>query len=603
MKHNLTADANMYISIVIIILHTLCAIPPIGGEMYTSVHELSNWSNLKKNLLSTIESYMQLERARLDRLQSIKSSLITPIEQEDENNSSKSFSNTDEYDQSVEQKIMINPISAFTSLHYITRVISDIDTLYEDAEPNLRTQLQSLIADAKLPSREDFIGSGKALLRLQAFYELKTESLVKGQFRTGDDELDKQLAIHHNGFGDLRMDALDCFELGKIAYESNNFISSMDWFQISLELVDQEYFGLENIQTSITKRSRAFYIELLDYLAFSAYKVGQVEYAAQLTELWLVREPENERARNNLDYYKHILEYNQTQSIDSEQSNDSKHHLDSSGEANHSLDRYQPGNSVSPADYELADDLVIKNLCKRSNNQRSRREKCFKKFQFIDYQLSPELKIEVLHEEPRVFRIFDVISEEEAAHLLRSALPKLQRSTIQAGSGIATTDFRIAKTAWLSKTLDPFIERIGKRISEMLRLDLSDSEDLQVVNYGLGGYYGPHLDAARTTMARDNDSLPISSLKQNDRMATILIYLNNVEIGGATVFPRIGLTVQPIERSAVVWYNLQRSGIADEKTIHSGCPVLLGSKWIATLWPRERANSFLRPCGLERDDR
>lgn len=53
--------------------------------------------------------------------------------------------------------------------------------------------------------------------------------------------------------------------------------------------------------------------------------------------------------------------------------------------------------------------------------------------------------------------------------------------------------------------------------------------------------------------------------------------------GGATVFPIINVAVQPKKGTALVWYNLHRSGEGDFRTRHAACPVLYGSKWGKTM--------------------
>ncbi len=59
-------------------------------------------------------------------------------------------------------------------------------------------------------------------------------------------------------------------------------------------------------------------------------------------------------------------------------------------------------------------------------------------------------------------------------------------------------------------------------------------------------------------------------------------YLSEVEGGGATTFlvPNREVTVWPRRGSISFWFSLTKDGRRDMKTIHGGCPVLKGSKWI-----------------------
>ncbi|CAG2162076.1 unnamed protein product [Oppiella nova] len=66
------------------------------------------------------------------------------------------------------------------------------------------------------------------------------------------------------------------------------------------------------------------------------------------------------------------------------------------------------------------------------------------------------------------------------------------------------------------------------------------------------------------------------------RIGTWINYLSDVEAGGAIVFPLLNVTVWPTKYSAIFWHNLHKSGQLDGQTLHSGCPVLVGHKWIAT---------------------
>ena len=66
--------------------------------------------------------------------------------------------------------------------------------------------------------------------------------------------------------------------------------------------------------------------------------------------------------------------------------------------------------------------------------------------------------------------------------------------------------------------------------------------------------------------------------------------------GGNTAFPRLGIAVTPTKGAAVFWHNIKRSGRTDMAMLHGGCPVLLGSKWVANKWVREAANIYHRSC-------
>lgn len=59
--------------------------------------------------------------------------------------------------------------------------------------------------------------------------------------------------------------------------------------------------------------------------------------------------------------------------------------------------------------------------------------------------------------------------------------------------------------------------------------------------------------------------------------------MNDVEQGGATVFPYLNVGVLPEKGSALVWFNLYEDGQPDYRTRHGSCPVLVGNKWSMSL--------------------
>ncbi|KAF2887683.1 hypothetical protein ILUMI_18490 [Ignelater luminosus] len=128
----------------------------------------------------------------------------------------------------------------------------------------------------------------------------------------------------------------------------------------------------------------------------------------------------------------------------------------------------------------------------------------------------------------------------------------------------------------------------------MTGLNMKSAEKLQVVNYGVGGYYRTHHDFQPNTARKSANG---------SRIATVLIYMSNVEQGGATVFPLLNVTIWPKKGTAAVWYNLDSYGNNNNITLHAACPVLLGSKWAANKWFREAGQEFIKPCPLHKETR
>ena len=96
-------------------------------------------------------------------------------------------------------------------------------------------------------------------------------------------------------------------------------------------------------------------------------------------------------------------------------------------------------------------------------------------------------------------------------------------------------------------------------------------------------------------------------------MTTAMLYLTSVSAGGRTIFPRLGLSIQPKAGNLVFWstrlsrrgqgqggwvtfflHFFRRSdGTIDPRMDHQGCPVLYGNKWIANKWIRWTEQVFI----------
>nr|XP_055059342.1 prolyl 4-hydroxylase subunit alpha-1-like [Misgurnus anguillicaudatus] len=193
------------------------------------------------------------------------------------------------------------------------------------------------------------------------------------------------------------------------------------------------------------------------------------------------------------------------------------------------------------------------------------------------------LKEEIEWDEPEIIRYHEIILENEIEILKSFSRPWLRRSQVHVieGEGAVSKD-RVSQSVCLEKH-DPMNVRVNQKIADATGLSMETAECLHVQNYGIGGRYEPHHDFLN---------------EENDRIATFLIYMSDVEIGGATVFPEAGVAVRPKKGSAVFWYNLHKNGTTNLKTLHGGCPAFVGNKWVANKWIREFGQEFKRPCSL-----
>jgi len=108
--------------------------------------------------------------------------------------------------------------------------------------------------------------------------------------------------------------------------------------------------------------------------------------------------------------------------------------------------------------------------------------------------------------EPYIVIYHDAMYDGEMDVIKRMARPRFRRATVQNSvtGALETANYRISKSAWLKTHEDRVIETVVQRTADMTGLDMDSAEELQVVNYGIGGHYEPHFDFARVGLSQDN---------------------------------------------------------------------------------------------------
>ena len=186
---------------------------------------------------------------------------------------------------------------------------------------------------------------------------------------------------------------------------------------------------------------------------------------------------------------------------------------------------------------------------------------------------------------PRVVLFDGLLSREECDEMIRLSKAKLQRSTVV---NAATGDYdvhpdRTSSGTHFQRGENPLIRRIERRISELVSCPVEHGEPIQILHYTPGAEYKPHFDYFDPGLAGNEKVLAMGG----QRVATLVMYLNDVEAGGSTVFPEIGLDVLPRKGNAVFFAYCTEDGQLDRRTLHGGSPVSQGEKWIATKWLRQ----------------
>ncbi|KAL4446852.1 hypothetical protein ABPG77_008096 [Micractinium sp. CCAP 211/92] len=168
-----------------------------------------------------------------------------------------------------------------------------------------------------------------------------------------------------------------------------------------------------------------------------------------------------------------------------------------------------------------------------------------------------------------------------------------------------TRDIRTSSGTFMSRDEDPdgVLAFIEDKIAAVTMVPAGHGEPFNVLRYELSQHYDSHYDSFS-----EEEYGPQSS----QRIATVLLYLSDVEDGGETVFllegknglERLatidykacdtGIKVKPRQGDALLFWSVSPNGTVDKHSLHGGCPVVSGTKWAMTKWIRNKC--FGRLC-------
>eukprot|EP00039_Didymoeca_costata_P004091 m.71279 g.71279 ORF g.71279 m.71279 type:complete len:322 (-) comp12230_c0_seq4:86-1051(-) len=183
----------------------------------------------------------------------------------------------------------------------------------------------------------------------------------------------------------------------------------------------------------------------------------------------------------------------------------------------------------------------------------------------------------LIKEDPLLFTIDDFVTDEEINFIISSVNSSMTRST--GGMEREVSSYRTSSTAWINNrsiVASPVIVSLRKRIANILNVPQENQEQFQVLRYFPNQFYRRHHD-----WVPEHATAPCGP-----RIATFFIYLNDVEEGGATDFPVLGVAVKPKKGKVAVWYNAFPTNppTIDTRVDHEATDIIRGEKWAANVW-------------------
>ncbi|EGG25330.1 putative prolyl 4-hydroxylase alpha subunit [Cavenderia fasciculata] len=174
---------------------------------------------------------------------------------------------------------------------------------------------------------------------------------------------------------------------------------------------------------------------------------------------------------------------------------------------------------------------------------------------------------------PRVYRVPDFLSPAECEHLIDISKNKL-RPCNEISSGVHRSGWGLFMKE--GEEDHDVVKKIFQRMKMLVNLT-ENCEVMQVIRYHPGEETSAHYDYFNPLTT--NGAMKIGLYGQ--RVCTILMYLSEVEEGGETSFPEVGVKVKPVKGDAVLFYNCKPNGEVDPLSLHQGDPVIKGTKWVA----------------------
>jgi len=515
-------------------------------DVFSSVAKMENLVHQERAIVDYLDTYLQVSKQRHQIIQNYVES-------------HRSLMHGDFASSSV----VANPVDAY---HLLKRLTIDWDVVERaldhvaNSSKSVLNQVSNLRESSVVPSEEDLHGAAIALVRLQDTYLLNVTDLADGHFNGVEHSKDRIFQSRRD------LSGRDCLFLARHAFSGGYYDTALQWAETALIQAIRK--GEDDVEVDKLRH------QVNEFLALASSVHDDVlERQGPRGNNWQTNfYPTNKKFTS-----KHSEKYN---FLAREKFVPKLYRQQSEDEEGEHYERLCRGEKLRSPKVEagLRCRLVTRNH---------------------PLLLLQPLKIEEQSNDPMIVVLHDLLTDRQTDILRQLGEPKLSTSMHRGGEGkFVRSMIRTSKNAWLEEHENASLPLIRSRMEVVTGLILGPetaSEFFQIANYGIGGLYQSHTD----NVIHPNIETPDPwNIYVGDRIATLMVYLSDVEAGGATVFPRAGVTCWPRRGSAAFWWNLYKSGEADATTRHGACPVLHGSKWVSNKWVRQYDQMFVAQCGL-----
>jgi prolyl 4-hydroxylase len=415
-------------------------------QLFTALADMEEVFETESVLIANLEGYIQAQEEKID--------ILKQKMKEYQREHAEAEKDVSAY--------LLNPINAYLLTKRLTSDWKDVDRLMTtDVGLQFVNNITEYREVLKFPTDEDLLGAANALIRLQDTYNLDTASVARGILN----------GVQYS----TEMSSDDCFEIGRQMYNNRDYHHTIMWMTEAINRLNND--------------SRLPRSDVLEYLAFSTFKEGNVQSALDMTNELLTMVPDHQRARGNKFYYEKELAKLNEKSVLRGDDGSADVPIDKSLEFQHSNTGPYTYDLPERSLYELAcrgelkpDEAFLSKLsCKYVNND-------------VPFLRLAPLKLEQVSHDPYIVVYHDVMYDREIEVIKKIAKPRFKRATVQnhKTGELETAHYRISKSAWLKEEEHQVVRSIVQRTADMTGLTMETAEELQVVNYGIGGHYEPH---------------------------------------------------------------------------------------------------------------